>query len=334
MKKPPPVAEFYRFPITAGVAMLAIFVTVLDASGRSIHELVMNVRAFEREPWRLVTSALPHANAFHLIFNVAWLWTLGTMLEERFGSFRLLGLVLLFAAGSAAAEYAIFLGGIGLSGVVYGLFGLAWVLSRADARLRGAVDPTSTWLFVGWFFLCIWLTVEDILPVANVAHGVGALLGVLGGLVITGGVRIAQRRAVVRAVAGLFALGVLGASGAGATVLRPRVNLAKGAGADSTRLGNEAFEAANYDEAIRRYHQALAVNPKRAIVWYNLGLAHARKGELDDATRAYAQAVALAPEDEGLKRTLDEAMRLRARGDDLAAPPEGGDVEPESDAGP
>ena len=94
--------------------MLAIFVTALDASGRSIHELVMNVRAFEREPWRLVTSALPHANAFHLIFNVAWLWTLGTMLEERFGSFRLLGLVLLFAAGSAAAEYAIFLGVFGL----------------------------------------------------------------------------------------------------------------------------------------------------------------------------------------------------------------------------
>ncbi|MDI1479190.1 rhomboid family intramembrane serine protease [Polyangium sp. y55x31] len=312
MKKPPPVTEFVRFPITAGVAMLAMFVTVLDAAGRSIQQLVMSVRAFEGEPWRLVTSALPHADALHLIFNVAWLWTLGTMLEERFGSFRLLGLVLLFAAGSAAAEYATFIGGIGLSGVVYGLFGLAWVLDRADARMRGTVDTRTTQFFVVWFFLCIATTVLDIWRIANVAHGVGALLGVLTGLVITGGLRVAQRSALVRASAGLTMLLVLAASGAGATVLRPRVNFAKDGGADSARLGNEAFDAANYDEAIARYQKALSVSPKSAIVWYNLGLAQARRGDLDEATRAYAQAATLAPEDAGIKRMLVDTKRYLA----------------------
>ncbi|MDC0745007.1 rhomboid family intramembrane serine protease [Polyangium mundeleinium] len=312
MKKPPPVSEFVRFPITAGVAMLAIFVTVLDASGRSIQPLVMNVRAFEGEPWRLVTSALPHANALHLIFNIAWLWTLGTMLEERFGSFRLLGLVLLFAAGSAAAEYAAFVGGIGLSGVVYGLFGLAWVLDRADARMRGTVDARTTQLFIGWFFFCIATTVLDVLPVANVAHGVGALLGVLVGLVITGGLRVARRRASVRVAAGLVVLLVVAASGAGATVLRPRVNLSKNGGSDSARLANEAFDAGNYDEAISWYRKALVVSPKSAAFWYNLGIAHARKNELDEATRAYTQAVALAPENVDMKRTLVDTKRYHA----------------------
>jgi len=312
LKKPPPVTEFVRFPVTAGVAMLAIFVTVLDAAGRSIQQLVMNVRAFEGEPWRLVTSALPHADALHLVFNVLWLWTLGTMLEERFGSFRLLALVLLFAAGSSAAEYATFIGGIGLSGVVYGLFGLAWVLDRADARLRGTVDARTTQLFVAWFFLCIATTVFDIWRIANVAHGVGALLGVLAGLVITGGLRVAQQRASVRAAAGLALLAVVVASGAGATVLRSRVNFAKDGGADSARLGNEAFDAQDYDEAIRRYQKSLVVSPKSAIVWYNLGLAHARKGELDEATRAYTQAVALSPEDAGVKRLLVDTKRYLA----------------------
>ncbi|MDC3985880.1 rhomboid family intramembrane serine protease [Polyangium jinanense] len=331
MKKPPPVTEFVRFPITAGVAMLAMFVTVLDAAGRSIQQLVMSVRAFEGEPWRLVTSALPHADALHLIFNVAWLWTLGTMLEERFGSFRLLGLVLLFAAGSAAAEYATFIGGIGLSGVVYGLFGLAWVLDRADARMRGTVNARATQLFVGWFFLCIATTVFDVWRVANVAHGVGALLGVLTGLVITGGLRVAQRSAPVRASAGVAILLVLAASGAGATVLRPRVNFSKDAGAESVRLGNEAFDAENYDEAIARYRRAVELSPKSEIAWYNLGLAHGRKGELDDAARAYTQAVALAPEDGGIRRILEETERLRARAAEF---PFDEDVELEHDAGP
>ncbi len=333
MKKPPPLTEFVRFPVTAGVAMLALFVTVLDAAGRSIEQLVMSVRAFEREPWRLVTSALPHAHALHLIFNVAWLWTLGTMIEERFGSFRLLALVLLFAAGSAAAEYAIFIGGIGLSGVVYGLFGLAWVLDRADARSRGTVDARTTQFFIGWFFLCIATTVTDVWRIANVAHGVGALLGLLSGLVITGGYRVAQRSAAVRAGAASVAFVVLGASGAGATVLRPRVNVAKNGGDDSARLGNQAFDAENYDEAIRRYHHALAVSPKNPIVWYNLGVAHARKGELDEATRAYAAAVALSPEDEGMKRVLVDTERARAAALDTALPAGPSEPSLEADAG-
>ena len=53
---------------------------------------------------------------------------------------RLLGLILLFAAGSAAAEYAFSQGGLGLSGVTFGLFGMLWMLARNDRRFADGVD--------------------------------------------------------------------------------------------------------------------------------------------------------------------------------------------------
>ena len=83
-----------------------------------------------------------------------------------------MGIVLLFAAGSSAADYAVSFGGIGLSGVIYGLFGLLWVLSRYNPD-RGAVDPNTDVVFTAWFFLCIVLTYTGSMNVANVAHGAG-----------------------------------------------------------------------------------------------------------------------------------------------------------------
>jgi hypothetical protein len=57
-------------------------------------------------------------------------------------------LVILFAAGSSAAELAVLKNGIGLSGVGYGLFALLWILSRNDERFRNAVDSQTISLFV------------------------------------------------------------------------------------------------------------------------------------------------------------------------------------------
>ena len=73
------------------------------------------------------------------------------------------------------AEQALFYGGVGLSGVVYGLFGLLWVLSRRDSRFRDAMDRQTVQLMVAWFFLCIVLTITGAWKVANVAHGAGCV---------------------------------------------------------------------------------------------------------------------------------------------------------------
>jgi len=174
--------DLLRHPVTGLTSVAAIGVTIAYWSGWNINPLLTNSKAFGGEPWRLVTSALPHTNFLHLLFNLYWLIYFGKHAEPRFGWWRTADLYSLLAGTSAAAEYAVSLGGIGLSGLGYGLFALFWVLSRRDTRLRSAIDAQTTWIFVGWFFLCVVLTVLDVWQVGNVAHLTGAITGGLVGL--------------------------------------------------------------------------------------------------------------------------------------------------------
>lgn len=289
MRNPPPLSEFVSFPVTSGIALLAIAVTAFDKLGhRSIEPLVMTAAAFQREPWRLFTSALPHGDLLHIGFNVYWLWVFGTLLEEVFGGFRLLALVLLFAAGSAAAEYAFFSGGIGLSGVGYGLFGMLWVLSRKDKRFRESVDGRTIQLFIGWFFLCIAATVARVYAVANVAHGVGALLGVLAGAAVA-------FPGTKRALYSLGAVLVTALSIVCGSVLRPYVNLSSAGGQDSAYLGYQALQEGRNQEALDHYLRAVEMNGRQAGYWFNLGIAYERLGKMDEAYASFEKAYKLEP---------------------------------------
>jgi hypothetical protein len=67
----------------------------------------------------------------------------------------------------------------GLSGVVYGLLGFAWVAGRLNPRWLGMAPATPIMLFmVGWLVICM-LGVFDVLgfSVANAAHLGGLLSG-------------------------------------------------------------------------------------------------------------------------------------------------------------
>ncbi len=291
MTRLPPLSRFYAYPVTAGVGLLSLGVAVLERY-RSISPLRMDVRAFERQEWRLLTSALPHRGPLHLIFAFTCLWVLGAPLEERLGSPALLGLLLLFAAASAAAEYALFGPSMGLTGVLFGLFGLSWMLGRRDARMKGVLSPLEAQLGLGVFALCVGLTLAGVWRAPNVGHAAGALCGVLAG------VAIADRgKWFARVLAGLAWLGLLVASGIGAWKYRPRVNLAPDGGMDSAHLGALALDEGHYDEAIARYRTAVTVSPRSALFWYSLGVAQARSGDHAAAELAFARAVTLSPED-------------------------------------
>src|SRR5262249_37978003 len=142
-----------------------------------------------------------------------------------------------------AAEFALFQGGIGLSGVGYGLFGLLWVLSRNDQRFRGGVDAQTINVFVAWFFLCIFLTYTGVLPVGNVAHGMGALLGGLLGFCI---VAQGSKRQLAMAALGL----VIAADVSLATFGRRYVNLDPNRSQMLAYLGYENILDHDYMEAI------------------------------------------------------------------------------------
>src|SRR4051812_11143898 len=64
--RPPTFRELPRYPITVGLALGAIAVSLAMWSGRDMSMLTCDVRISHGQPWRLLTSTLVHANLLHL----------------------------------------------------------------------------------------------------------------------------------------------------------------------------------------------------------------------------------------------------------------------------
>jgi membrane associated rhomboid family serine protease len=290
-----------RYPVTAVAAIVAIAVTLWGHKGgdAAVARLVMSPLAWHREPWRLITSTFYHVDILHLLFNLYWLWYFGVWLEHYFGSLRTAAVLLLLAVGSELAEYALMVGGVGLSGVGYGLFGLMWVLSRRDSRFRDLVSQSVVQMFVAWFFLCIVLTVAKVMPVGNVAHGAGFVLGVLLAWTILARSNWARlgRGAVLAAVT----LGLLAA----ASLFRSYVNFVQPPGYDEAYLADDAMDHRDPVRAVRLYERALAMSDRDPRWWYNLGVAYERCKRPKEASRAFQQAHRLNPNDAGYKKAAE-----------------------------
>jgi membrane associated rhomboid family serine protease len=300
MRPPPPptYSTLNANIVTATVGLLALAVTLAWWAGRDVSAL-FPTRAGLHEPWRLLTAILPHVNVLHLIFNLYWLWTFGTLAEESFGHVRTALLYLFLAAGSNAIAGALGENGIGLSGVGYGLFGMWWVLSRKDERFRDAVDGNTIAMLVGWFFLCIFLTKTGAMRVANVAHGAGAMLGILTGLAVAG--HGLPRYLYAGAAGALVALALFGGS-----FVRPYLHPHEDAGRDFAQKGLQELKAGRYQEGAELYERAVQADSDHANWWYNLGVAYVRLRKADEAEAALARAVRLQPDQPTYRRALFE----------------------------
>jgi membrane associated rhomboid family serine protease len=218
VQRPPPLSKIAEYPVTGGALILAVVVTLISWNDPgAVEPVVMQAAAFHGEPWRLVSSMLPHGGLFHLGFNLYWVWIFGTILEERLGSVTVGGIVLLTSAGSAAAEYALFYGGIGLSGVVYGLFGVLQILKARDPRFLGALDRRTEQFLSAWFFIAIALDYFNIMGIANAAHAGGWAIGAALGLLI--GARQARDRGIAVALNAAWVVVLLAASTVGLEVV-------------------------------------------------------------------------------------------------------------------
>jgi membrane associated rhomboid family serine protease len=282
MRRLPKLTEVPHYPVVAGTALLAIGVSI--ARWRAVDVSLLSESAMIRrgELWRLVTSILPHGGVLHLLFNVYWLWIFGSLVEETYGHVKTLALILLLAIGSNSLEYALLVGGIGLSGVVYGLFGLLWVLSRHDGRFRDAIDRSTVEIFVGWFFLCILTTVTHLMTIANIAHGAGAVLGIFTGFAIT---RPNLRTSIITGIGAILLIALWAA-----TLGRPEVNLSGKGGYEEGEWGYQALRAHKNRDAVRWFRDAIAYQPKRSEYWYNLGIAYQNLDDKSAAIDAYRRA--------------------------------------------
>lgn len=137
------------------------------------------------EVWRLITPVFVHFGWTHLIFNMLNLLSLGTMVERSMGSRFVLFFVLITAVLSNLAEYGLHIPFLnravpsfgGMSGVIYGLFGFAWMKSKYDFGSGISIPPNVAMMMVVWYFICL----TGIMHIANMAHTVGFAIGLVWG---------------------------------------------------------------------------------------------------------------------------------------------------------
>lgn len=287
MRKAPRWSEFYRFPVVGGVSLLAIGLTAAWWAKVDVSPMFETAMIRRGELWRLLTSIFLHTSLLHLVFNIYWLWIFGTFIEESFGQLKTAALIVLLAVGSSAFEFAFESGGVGLSGVGYGMFAMLWVLSAFDERFREAIDLRTIQLFVGWFVFCIVMTVAKVFPVGNIAHASGAVLGALVGVAIA--------RPRQRGLATAVTIAVLGFGLWGSTLGRPRINLSAQGGYDEGKWGYDALKEGRNQEAVRWLREAVVYKPKMAVYWFDLGIAYQRMGQTQEAHMAYQRAQLLDP---------------------------------------
>ena len=121
-----PIVSYAILGVTVVVSFLA-----LQPEGSGVLRLLwLDKRGLaDGEWWRLLSPVLVHGSLLHLAFNMYFLYLVGPLVEQVYGSARFLVLYLLTAATASLASYL--LGGpgasVGASGALFGLCGVLLV---------------------------------------------------------------------------------------------------------------------------------------------------------------------------------------------------------------
>lgn len=226
----------------------------------------------------MLSTAFVHGDVVHLVLNLGWTWKFGRILEPRMGSRRFLVLVLCLESFSNLACHALDRGGIGLSGVGYGLWALILVGGWRFEDLRGVLSRRDHLLFVVWFFVCLALTATKVWNVSNLGHAAGAVLGAAYALGMGHALALPRTHWIAGAMLAACLL-------AFATVLRDDVNIG-GAAEEARWRGWSALERKEWPEAQRCFERATSLRGSEPDDWWRLGVALAEQGRADAARDA------------------------------------------------
>lgn len=190
-----------RTPVTVSLILLSIGVAVVtrlgldenavsrflfaewyldDQSRRVAYDTLWGIFK-KHEYYRLVAPIFLHFGPFHLLFNMSATYAYGRAIEQRSGSGRMIGIVLLIALVSNLAQYY-WTGPTfgGMSGVDFGMFGFLWMKSRFDPAY--GVGMGRDYIVQSLFFLMLCMT-GLLGPIANAAHLVGMGSGMILALI-------------------------------------------------------------------------------------------------------------------------------------------------------
>jgi len=190
------------FILCVVVSLFSNFANAERGIGRTIHEQLSFARLTREdvkedpfyeirhgEVWRLVTPIFLHGSILHLVFNMLWLFYFGAMIESRRSSLQLALMVLGLAVftnvveAMLPSEWGASAHGIGMSGVVYGLFGYIWLKMILSPGEGFYVSQFVIIVFVGYAVLGVTGVLDNSTMghrVDHWAHG----LGLVGGAAI------------------------------------------------------------------------------------------------------------------------------------------------------
>jgi membrane associated rhomboid family serine protease len=182
-----PVATYAILGVTVAVSFLAMqpaFIELRNALWLDKQALAAG------EWWRLVTPVLVHGSLLHLLFNMYFLYLVGPLVEQLYGSLRFVLLYTLTAAAGSAASFLF--GGpypsVGASGAIFGLCGVLLAVSAVhrpvlDGRGRAVMSQIGGLvvlnLIIGFGFGALMDARID-----NAAHVGGLLAGLWLGFVL------------------------------------------------------------------------------------------------------------------------------------------------------
>ncbi|OYW19583.1 MAG: hypothetical protein B7Z55_08590 [Planctomycetales bacterium 12-60-4] len=176
-------------PITVGVLVLCVFVFIVinvlgDEQGLKSKLFISTDGTWREilsgEWWRILTPAIMHGGLLHILFNLMAWWQLALPIEYRKGPLALLLMTTGIAAFSNTLQF-VFAGPrfLGLSGVVFGIFGYLWIKGKLDPEDGLGVSRQTTQSVLIWFVICFMMPGL----IANYAHAGGLIAGVTIGAV-------------------------------------------------------------------------------------------------------------------------------------------------------
>ena len=168
-------------------ARLMFSVRLVTEDGFVVDLGLANIKA--GEVWRLITPIFIHLSVYHILFNMLAMAAFGQRIEMTKGWVKFLILVLVSALLSNIGQFVVAGGGFGgMSGVVFALAGYLWIKGHVSPDEGLGLDNQNAQLMFGWFLLGIFAPVlfpgQQGFPfnMANMAHGVGLLAGLVFGL--------------------------------------------------------------------------------------------------------------------------------------------------------
>lgn len=184
MMKKKSISITLNSPVVLGFAALCLLALLLGmfTGGKSTTLLFMNYRASLKSPLtylRFFTHAFGHSGWDHFIGNMSYILLLGPVLEEKYGSERVLKVILLTAFVTGLINFIFFPGVAlcGASGVVF-----AFILLTSFTSFKNGEIPI-TFILVALIFLgqqvYEGLFVRD--NISQLSHIIGGIVGAVTG---------------------------------------------------------------------------------------------------------------------------------------------------------